>query len=143
MATKFDENSSAVQSHLNILQSVIQRMANNSSSSKAWCITLVSAILVLVAEKSKSDFAWIAVIPTILFFCLDGYYLAMEKGFRESYNEFIKKLHSSDVTSEDLYAVAPSGCDMTHLFLSLISFSVLPFYLMLGLMIILVKLMIL
>jgi len=43
--SEFKENSQAVQSHLSIIQSVIQRMASNSTSSKAWCITLVSAIL--------------------------------------------------------------------------------------------------
>ena|SRR3989338_243886 len=59
---RFKENSQAVQSHLTILQAVIQRMANNSSSSKAWCITLVSAILVIVADKGKPQYAWIAVI---------------------------------------------------------------------------------
>ena len=78
----FKENSEAVQSHLSILQSVIQRMASNSSSSKAWCITLVSAVLVIVADKGKPDYAYISFIPILLFLFLDAYYLALEKGFR-------------------------------------------------------------
>lgn len=64
---KSDINSQAVQSHLSITQSVIQRMATNSSSCKAWCITVVSAILVIVADKGKSQYAYIAIIPNILF----------------------------------------------------------------------------
>ena len=106
---EFKENSQAVQAHLNILQSVIQRMAVNSSSSKAWCITLVSAILVIVADKGKPDYAFIAIIPVLLFLFLDGYYLALEKGFRNSYNEFIAKLHSGGIQPNDLFAVIPEG----------------------------------
>jgi hypothetical protein len=125
---RFKENSQAVQSHLTILQSVIQRMANNSASSKAWCITLVSAILVIVADKGKPQYAWIAVIPTLLFFVLDAYYLALEKGFRNAYNNFINKLHSEALSAADLFVVVPQG-GMCGLFArSIVSFSVWPFY---------------
>ena len=128
MAKDFKENSQAVQSHLTIIQNVIQRMASNSSASKAWCITLVSAILVIIADKSKVDYAWIAILPTVLFLALDSYYLALEKGFRNSYNAFIAKLHSEDLEQTDLFVVVPTG-GLIKLFLSsLISFSVWPFY---------------
>jgi len=128
MAREFKENSQAVQSHLTIIQNVIQRMASNSSASKAWCITLVSAILVIIADKSKVDYAWIAILPTVLFLTLDSYYLALEKGFRNSYNVFIEKLHSEELEQADLFVVVPTG-GLLKLFLSsLISFSVWPFY---------------
>ena len=45
-----NENSSAVQAHLTIMQGVINRMAENSRSCKVWCVTLVAATLVLVAR---------------------------------------------------------------------------------------------
>src|SRR3989338_3314232 len=121
---RFKENSQAVQSHLTILQAVIQRMANNSSSSKAWCITLVSAILVIVADKGKPQYAWIAVVPAFLFFVLDAYYLALEKGFRNSYNSFIEKLHSEMLAASDLFVVVPKGGLFVLFFKSLGSFSV-------------------
>jgi hypothetical protein len=128
---EFKENSQAVQSHLTILQSVIQRMANNSASSKAWCITLVSAILVIVADKGKPQYALIAVIPTILFCILDAYYLALERGFRNAYNNFIKKLHSKELTADDLFVVVPQGGLFGLFVSSIFSFSVWPFYIML------------
>lgn len=109
MENGFKENSQAVQAHLGIMQSIIQRMASNSASCKAWCITLVSAILVIVADKGKPDYAYIAVIPTILFLILDAYYLALEKSFRKSYNGFIEKLHNSSLISSDFYVVSPEG----------------------------------
>ena len=129
---KFKENSQAIQSHLTILQAVIQRMATNSSSSKAWCITLVSAILVVVADKGKPQFAWLALIPTLLFFILDAYYLGLERGFRNAYNNFIKKLHEEALRTDDLFVVVPQGRALRLFFTALLSFSVWPFYLTLA-----------
>ncbi|MFX0138653.1 MAG: hypothetical protein ACFFDN_33735 [Candidatus Hodarchaeota archaeon] len=127
--TDFKENSQAVQAHLNILQSVIQRMASNSASCKAWCITLVSAILVIVADKGKPQYSLIAIIPAVLFLVLDTYYLALERIYRQSYNDFIEKLHSRKVVVSDLYAVSPARSLLKAFFPSLLSFSVWPLYL--------------
>ena len=83
--SNLDVESSAVQKHLEIMQGVIQRMAENSRSCKVWCVTLVSAILVLVARTGKADHALIALAPTVLFYVLDAYYLGLERRFRNSY----------------------------------------------------------
>lgn len=104
----------SVQTHLSILQSIIQRMSSDSSSCKSWCITLVSAILVIVADKGKPDYAWIALLPTIVFAYIDAYYLALEKGFIETYNEFVCKLHNNNLQQNDLYAVKPKGKMLLH-----------------------------
>lgn len=130
------EESAGIQAHLNILQAVVQRMAANSSSAKAWCITLVSAILVIVADKGRPQYALIALIPTALFLILDAYYLALERGFRESYRTFIEKLHQGRVSAADLYAVAPAGSLPKGLVCALLSFSIWPFYLTLLVMIV-------
>ncbi len=126
---EFKENSQAVQAHLGITQSVIQRMAANSASCKAWCITLVSAVLVIVADKGKPQYALIAIIPNILFLVLDTYYLTLERMFQQSYNDFIEKLHSGKVVASNLYAVSPRGSLFKTFFASLLSFSIWPFYL--------------
>lgn len=128
MESPLSETSPSVQAHLGILQSVIQRMASNSTSCKAWCITVVSAILVIVADKGKPNFAFIALLPTLLFLALDAYYLALEKAFRASYADFVKKLHSGVAMAEDLYAVAPMGSHCKHQIEALKSFSVWGFY---------------
>lgn len=129
----------ATEAHLNILQSIIQRMATNSSSAKTSCITIVSAILVIIADKGKPHYAWVAIIPTVLFFILDSYYLALEKGFRGSYNEFITKLHANCLEITDLYVVAPKGKQINHFFSSIVSFSVWPFYTVLLVMVYIAK----
>jgi len=132
-------NPQAVQTHLGILQGTIERMAGNSAAAKAWSITLVSAILVIVADKHQPRFVWLALIPTLLFLGLDAYYLALEKGFRKSYRAFVEKLHKHTVEELDLYSVDPSG-SFWRLFLSaLSSLSVWPFYITLIVMIYLAK----
>lgn len=139
MPDTFTEDSPSVQSHLNITQAVINRMAANSTSCKAWCITLVSSILVIVADKGKPQFALIALIPTLLFSSLDAYYLSLEKRFRQSYGSFVEKLHSGKLASSDLYYVSPIGSGFKTFFTALCSLSVLPFYLTLLAMILLIK----
>jgi hypothetical protein len=128
---EFKENSPAVQAHLNISQAVIQRMASNSASCKTYCITIVSAILVLVADKGKPEYLLVATMPTALFFTLDVYYLALERMFRNSYNLFIGKLHAGNITAVDLFAVLPSGRLWKSMPKAMISFSIWPFYLVL------------
>ncbi|MCU7918984.1 MAG: hypothetical protein KZQ95_11580 [Candidatus Thiodiazotropha sp. (ex Epidulcina cf. delphinae)] len=123
------EASPSVQTHLGIIQGVIQRMSSNSSQCKAWCITIVSAVLVIVADKGKPDFAWIALFPAILFLTLDAYYLTLEKGFRASYNQFVKKIHKNTLSADDLYSVSPAGDMYKHRRDALKSFSVWGFYL--------------
>lgn len=130
------EASPSVQAHLNILQSVIQRMSANSSSSKAWCIAIVSAILVMVADKSRPEFAWIALIPLSLFLALDAYYLALEKSFRQTYNNFVDKIHSGQLETSDLYSIELSGSLSQHQVEAFKSFSIWGFYGVLAILVI-------
>lgn len=124
-----DPEAASIQTHLGIMQNVIQRMSANSSSCKAWCVSLVAAVLVIVADKGKPEYAWIALLPTIVFASLDAYYLALEKAFRNSYNKFISKIHKKQLTEDDLYSVRPVG-NMSKLQLEAYqSFSVWGFYL--------------
>lgn len=125
---KLNETSASVQAHLGIMQSVIERMASNSTASKTWCITIVSAILVLVADRGNAELAFIAFLPTFLFLCLDSYYLALEKSFRSSYNIFVNKLHEQSLQPQDLYCVNPVGNILCYQIEALKSFSVWGFY---------------
>ena len=125
-----DTESAAVQTHLTIMQDVIRRMAENSRSCKVWCVTLVSAILVLSAQTGNVQHALIALVPALLFLVLDAYYLALERGFRNAYDAFVRKLHSGELTHCDIYVVRPREAIPKLLLQSLTSFSIWPFYLM-------------
>jgi len=138
-------DASAVQVHLGILQNIVSRMANNSASCKTWCITLVSAILVAIADKAEPDYAWIAVLPVLLFGVLDAYYLGQERAFRTSYNSFVAKIHSGQATTHDLFQVKPAtdSSVVRDSIQAISSFAVYPFYLTLFIMIVLTRLVIL
>ena len=127
--SNLDEESSAVQKHLEIMQNVINRMAENSRSCKVWCVILVSAILALVALSGQPDHILIALAPAVLFYVLDAYYLSLERGFRNSYNNFVRRIHQRQATASELYTVAPDGSiPRGTLWAMSRSFSVPPFY---------------
>ncbi len=131
--------SPAVQAHLTILQGIIQRMADNSRACKTWCITLVSAVLVLVARQGAPDLLLLAGVPLLLFLLLDTCYLALERRFRRSSEAFVAKLHAGTVGIGDLYAVRPSGSLVGEWANCLLSFAIWPFYVLLIVLILLAR----
>jgi len=99
---------------------------------------MVSAILVVVADKSTPDYALISIIPILLFLFLDSYYLGLERAFSDLYNSFIKKLHANEASIEDTFIVSPGGGTghiLLSAFKSSFSISVWPFYVILGAMV--------
>ena len=73
--------------HLDFIQNNISRMSNCSFQIKGWCITVVSALLAIFASTQNPCFILVAIVPDILFFFLDGYYLSQERKFRDIYND--------------------------------------------------------
>ena len=129
----------AIRAHLTILQGIVQRMADNSRACKTWCITLVSAILILVARQGVGDLLLLAGIPLLLFLLLDTYYLALERRFRRSYEAFVAKVHAGTVGVGDLYAIRPSGSQVGEWANCLLSFAIWPFYILLIVLILLAR----
>ena len=75
--------------HLEFIQNIIERMNKNSFQIKGWTITIVSALLMLYANSNNSVYIIVAIMPTILFWSLDAYYLQQERKFRGLYNDII------------------------------------------------------
>lgn len=125
-------DSLAVQSYLNILQGIVGRMAANSANCKTWCITAVSALLVVMADKHKPEMVSVLVVPVVLFGFLDAYYLGIERSFRERYDTFIGALHDGTAGIKDVYGLPrPSSGELAKRTISAIaSISVAPFYLL-------------
>ena len=130
--TRLNAESESVRAHLAIMQGVITRMAENNRSCKFWCVTLVSATLVLVARTGEPQHALLALAPTILFLVLDAYYLALERAFRKSYGAFVTMLHMGGLERECLYTVQPIGMGWQRVMRCMYSFSIWPFYLLLA-----------
>ena len=126
MIFKFD--TAAIQSHLEMLQGVIQRMAENSRSCKLWSITALSAVLFLAARTGTPWHTMIALVPLFLFLLLDVYYLSLERRFRGSYECMLKKLRQGTYGPEDVFEIAPARFSVRILAKCLLSPSVYLYY---------------
>jgi hypothetical protein len=82
--------------HLQMLQAVITRMAGNSFLLKGWSVTLVSALFALSADRSNGTFAYVAVLPVLMFWGLDAYFLRQERLFRKLYDR-VRAIPADDV----------------------------------------------
>jgi hypothetical protein len=141
-AEKLTLESAGVHGYLTVLQSVIARMGANSSNCKTWCVSLVSAIVVVVADKGRPNHVWIAIIPIALFLLLDSYYLFLERQFRSVYNNFIRKLHFGTAIVDDVFFIAPRARMRTacwNIVKAGGSIAVWPFYVLLAAMLAVVK----
>lgn len=74
------------QKHLEFIQTVINRMASNSFLLKGWAITLVAALFALSAKDTNKAYIFIAYIPVVIFWILDGYFLSQERLYCDLYN---------------------------------------------------------
>lgn len=120
----------SAQTHLTLLQGVINRFAANSSNCKTWCVTIISAILLYSADKNLRDGTTIALIPTVFFLFLDAYYLSLERDAVGIYNDFV-----ASPQEEKLFKV-PMSASRCHrawgTLCALLSFSVFPCYLIIA-----------
>ena len=73
--------------HLELIQSVINRMASNSFRLKEWSVVLVSAILFLAARENSGEAALIGLVPALVFWGLDAYFLRQERLYRTLYDQ--------------------------------------------------------
>jgi len=73
--------------HLLVVQTIIARMGVNSFLLKGWSVTLISALFALAADKANTSFIYIAFLPCIVFWALDGYFLRQERLFRALYDQ--------------------------------------------------------
>ncbi|HLZ05611.1 MAG TPA: hypothetical protein VKR55_26105 [Bradyrhizobium sp.] len=93
----------AVIAHINLLQGIISRLANNSASCKTWCLSIVAALLSLAGAVHDGDLVTIALVPVAVFGFIDTMYLAFETAYRELYKGIVTKLRESRYTLADVY----------------------------------------
>lgn len=78
--------------YLQMMQSNIERMANNSANCKTWLITMVAGFMAL--SVGINELHWwllITVVPIGVFWYLDGFYLSLERGMRNRQKDFLNK----------------------------------------------------
>lgn len=80
-----------IHKEIDLLQSCINRMASNSFIVKGWMVTLIVAIIALLADKA--NLVAISGISLVVIFCfwyLDAFFLKTEKLYRMKYEWVIK-----------------------------------------------------
>ena len=82
--------------HLEFIQQAVNRMASNLFLLKGWTVTLIAALFALAAKDSKDVYFLIAYLPPVMFWVLDGYFLAQERRFRALYDH-VRKLDESEI----------------------------------------------
>ena len=84
----------AVIKHLEMIQSVITRMASNSFMLKGWAVTIAAALFTLSAVGTNPLFFAAVFLPILLFWGLDSYYLMQERMFRVLYDYVRQQQHT-------------------------------------------------
>lgn len=92
--------------YIQLMQANIERMATNSANCKTWMVSIVTAFLALVGTLSSLN-GWIllGVLPVILFWFLDAYYLKLERGFRNREQEYINEVNNTSVDDRILVPI--------------------------------------
>lgn len=131
--------STVVQSHISMLQDIINRMAGNSANCKNWTVTLIAAMLVLLVDKNMQiPNAWICLIPIGLFYLLDCYYLGLERLCISSQKAFLERIHNDEDYVENLYKMEELKDKCNQIFntiKAMKSVSTTPFYLIVAIVV--------
>ena len=126
--------------YLEMIQGVITRMASNSFSLKSWTVTLVAGVLALSSKDTDKTYLLIALIPVLVFWFLDAYYLQLERKYRALFN-YVRK-DSNAMVDFNLNLKGISGFELKERSLSyiacLISRSEWLFYVPTGLIVLVV-----
>ena len=119
----------AVHAHITMLQGIINRMAANSANCKTWAITVLTALLVFIADDNNcfNDIR-ICVIPSLLFFLLDSFYLGIERHVIEQQNKFLNLILKDDNYEYSLFRLEKQQNRICATLEAMFSFSIMPFY---------------
>src|ERR1700730_10825885 len=94
--------------HINLLQGIINRLANNNASCKTWCLALVGALLSLAGATHVPGIVTFALVPVVIFGFMDTMYLAQERAYRNLYNRVVELIRANTLKREHVFeASAP------------------------------------
>ncbi len=92
--------------YFNMIQGIVTRMASNSFAIKNWCIAITSGMLGITTWKFEDWRAYLLIlIPILMFWYLDSYYLQQERLFRGVYDRV--RLMSDEQLKNSNYSLIP------------------------------------
>lgn len=123
--------------HLEFIQASISRMSGNLFLLKGWSVTLIAALFALAAKDTNKAYIVVAYFPLLIFWFLDGYFLAMERRFRSLYED-VRKLREEDIDfsmNTERYKAEPRN----KWFRSLFAPTLFPYYFTLALLMVILS----
>ncbi len=116
--------------HLNMIQNVITRMGTNSFALKGWSVGIMVAVYAF-AGNSNVKAVIVTVMPLIIFWFIDSYYLMLERKYRCLYDYVREKDEQKIDFSMDLRDIKIDLKDVKKYSFFGIFFSktIFPFYL--------------
>ena len=126
-----------IHKEIDLIQSCINRMANNSFLLKGWYISLMAVVLAILLNNEFSNVLsaiFITLLITGMFWALDGFFLMCEKLYRAKYVWVIQK--RIEGCEDYLYDLNPYNKNMwlkdntkeTCILFSIFSKTLSPFY---------------
>ena len=90
--------------HLEMIQTVIARLGNNSFLVKGWAVTVAGVFFGFAVNKPDAGLALVSLLPTALFWLLDAYFLRTERLFRALHDRVRKP-----ATAVEPFCMAATG----------------------------------
>lgn len=91
--------------HLEMIESIIERLGNNSFQLKGWAVALVAIVGTLSAQGSDKRFFLLAFLPLLAFWWLDAFYLQLERKYKTLYKTVLHKKESEIDFDMDIHNI--------------------------------------
>lgn len=82
--------------HLKMIESIIDRMGNNSFMLKGWAIGVMIAIFAFAGKGDAAECIIFTIIPLVIFWLLDSYYLFLERKYKMLYDH-VRFMNDKDI----------------------------------------------
>ena len=100
--------------HLEFIQAVITRLANDSFLMKGWALTVAGAFYGFAVKGTNWKLAAIGLMPVLVFWGLDAYFLRQERLFRRLYNQVRERNPRIEPFAMNAAAHAPGVASGPH-----------------------------
>jgi hypothetical protein len=111
--------------HLEFIQAVITRLANDSFLMKGWALTVAGAFYGFAVKGTSWKVAAIGLMPVLVFWGLDAYFLRQERLFRGLYDQVRQRNPRIEPFSMNAAAYASGAASWGR---TLVSQTLAPFY---------------
>jgi hypothetical protein len=111
--------------HLKMIQAIITRMGGNLFILKGWTITLIVGLLTVATKNEEGIYVLFSFFLIAVFWLLDGFFLSIERCYRDLYN-YVRNKKEKDIDFSMDYRKYKK--DKNTWVCSILSKTLIPFY---------------